>query len=86
MGVDLCAGSDELCQRIAERADRNYREERADAQQGERDGTLLYRADTEPEWVATWTDDDRLQVCGPTLLSGYLALRSRTCPQPPDSE
>jgi hypothetical protein len=62
MGVEVCDGTEELRERVAERADRNQREERADAQQGQRDGTLLYRADTEPEWVATWTDDDRRQV------------------------
>jgi hypothetical protein len=31
----------------------------ADARQGQDDGTLLYRADTDPDWVAGWTDADR---------------------------
>jgi hypothetical protein len=59
MDVDTTGTTEQLRERIADRADRNREEWLADARQGEEDGTLLYRADNEPEWVATWTDEDR---------------------------
>jgi hypothetical protein len=59
MNVDTNGTTEQLRERIAERADRNREEWLADARQGQEDGTLLYRADNEPEWVATWTDEDR---------------------------
>jgi hypothetical protein len=62
MDVDTTGTTEQLRERIADRADRNREEWLADARQGQEDGTLLYRADTEPEWVATWTDEDRQKV------------------------
>jgi hypothetical protein len=59
MDVDTSGTTEQLRERIADRADRNRKEWLADARQGQEDGTLLYRADNEPEWVATWTDEDR---------------------------
>ena len=62
MGVDTTGSPAELRTAVAERADTNHREWLADAEQGRLDGTLLYRADNEPDWVAGWTDDDRRQA------------------------
>ena len=62
MGVDADRNPAQVRERIAERAERNRRDWLADAEQGRLDGTLLYRADNEPEWVATWTDEDRQKV------------------------
>ncbi|GGL17745.1 hypothetical protein [Mangrovihabitans endophyticus] len=59
MDVDTNGTTEQLRERIADRADRNREEWLADARQGADDGTLLYRADNEPEWVATWTEEDR---------------------------
>lgn len=62
MGVATDGSPVQLRDRVAERAAHNRRQWLANARQGREDGTLLYRADNEPEWVASWTATDREQV------------------------
>ncbi len=59
LGVEPCDDPQVLRQRLIDTSAANHAAWLADAQQGAEDGTLLYRADTEPEWGAGWTDDDR---------------------------
>jgi hypothetical protein len=60
MGVGVVHGEPEVTrQRLIDASVANHDDWMEVARQGEEDGTLLYRADTQPEWVATWTDDDR---------------------------
>ena len=49
----------DLRRAVADCAEHNHQQWLADADQGAQDGKLLYRADTDPDWVAGWTDDDR---------------------------
>ncbi len=62
MGVEPDPDPNVLRQRLIDTSVANLDTWRADAQQGQDDGMLLYRADNEPEWVASWTDDDRQQA------------------------
>ncbi len=59
LGVDTAGGRDAVAERVAQKAEANRRAWLTSAEQEREDGTLLYRADHEPEWVATWTDADR---------------------------
>ncbi|MBN1174894.1 MAG: hypothetical protein JXA67_22235 [Micromonosporaceae bacterium] len=59
MGLDTGGAAELLRQRIVEQAGANHAAWLVDAEQGRVDGTLLYRADTDPDWVAGWTDGDR---------------------------
>ena len=60
MGVDVFPGEPEVTrQRLIDTSVANLDAWLADAKHGAEDGTLLYRADTDPEWVAGWSDDDR---------------------------
>jgi hypothetical protein len=60
MGVDIFHGEPEVTrQRLIDQSVANHDGWLADAEHGAEDGTLLYRADTDPEWVAGWTADDR---------------------------
>jgi hypothetical protein len=60
IGVDIFHGAPEVTrQRLIDQSVANHDAWLADAEQGAEDGALLYRADTDPEWVAGWTDDDR---------------------------
>lgn len=58
MGVDPTGSLRDVKQRIVERSDANCQAWHTEARQSELDGTLLYRADNEPDWVATWTAAD----------------------------
>lgn len=64
MGVGRAIGSplDALCHEIAGQADATRKAWFADAKQGEKDGTLLYRADNDRDWVNNWTDAERCAV------------------------
>src|SRR5262249_32223245 len=71
MGVDVFHGEPEITrQRLIDASVANHGAWPADAKQGEEDGTLPYRADTNPGWVASWTDDDwqRAREAGRRLL------------------
>jgi hypothetical protein len=57
--MDTVDTAENLRDRIAAQADANRQAWLADAHQGAADGTLLYRADTEPHWVAGWSEQDR---------------------------
>lgn len=57
--MDTVGTAENLRDRIAEQADANRQAWLADARQGAADGTLLYRADTDPDWVASWSEQDR---------------------------
>jgi hypothetical protein len=60
MGVDVFPGEPTVTrQRLIDQSVANHDAWLADAKQGEEDGKLLYRADSDPDWVASWTDDDR---------------------------
>ncbi len=63
MGVEVFPGAPYVNrERIAARSDANHEAWLAKGRQEEADGTLLYRADNDPEWVASWTDEDRAGV------------------------
>ncbi len=63
MGVEVFPGAPYVNrERIAARSDANHEAWLAKGRQEEADGTLLYRADNDPEWVASWTDEDRAAV------------------------
>jgi hypothetical protein len=63
MDLDVFHGDPAVTrQRLIDASVANHDGWLTDARQGEQDGTLLYRADTDPEWVAGWTDDDRQQA------------------------
>jgi hypothetical protein len=60
MGVHVVHGAPEVTrQRLIDASVANHDAWLADARQGAEDGALLYRADTDPDWVAGWTDGDR---------------------------
>lgn len=57
--MDVTTSPAGLRQAVAERAEANRQQWIDNAVQSRIDGILLYRADTEPDWVATWTTADR---------------------------
>ena len=59
MDVDTSGTAAQIRDRVAERAETNRQAWLADARQGAADGTLLYRADTDPAWVSGWSETDR---------------------------
>jgi len=62
MGVADAIGEDldVIRERIADQAETNRQEWLSDARQGAADGTLLYRADKEPDWVASWSPAEKV--------------------------
>lgn len=59
MDVDTSGTTDQVRERIVDRADANCQAWRAAAIQEETDGKLLYRADNDPAWVASWSPAER---------------------------
>ncbi len=59
MDVDTRGSLDDVKARIAVQSEMNRKKWLDDARQEREDGSLLYRADHEPEWVAGWTDAER---------------------------
>jgi hypothetical protein len=86
MGVEVAPGEPQVTrQRLVDRSVANADAWMRDAQQGQEDGTLLYRADHEPEWVAGWSEEDRQRAreAGQRLLEraerdpGWAYVRER---------